>query len=170
MERYDLGPQTARLYLRAPIVEDAPALFAMNTDPEVMRYTGEPMPASVEDMRRMIETYPDFDRTGFGRWTCVDRETDQVIGFAGLKHLEDVGAVDLGYRLIRSRWGRGLATEAARACLRFGFDVIGLEYVIGLVLPGNSASIRVLEKVGMVLEGPFDYEGDACLRYGVRRP
>jgi RimJ/RimL family protein N-acetyltransferase len=164
------GPETERLILRAAESSDAEAAYAFNTDPEVMRYTGEPMPATVDEMRERILAYPDFEKHGFGRWLCVDKATNRVIGFCGLKYLEDLDEVDIGYRLLPSYWGRGLATEASRACLEFGFETLGLDYIIALVLPQNAASIRVLEKLGMRNEGPFVYDGEACLRYGLRRP
>lgn len=164
-----IGPETERLILRAFAPDDADAMFELNSDVEVMRFTGEPAPASREEVRERIATYPDFERYGFGRWACVYKPDDRIIGFAGLKFLEDVGEVDLGYRFLPAYWGRGLATEASRASLAFGFDTIGLTYVIGLVLRENAASIRVLEKVGMTLEGPFVYMGDEVLRYGIRR-
>ncbi|MGF1468865.1 MAG: GNAT family N-acetyltransferase [Sandaracinaceae bacterium] len=162
---YRIGPETERLLLRAARVDDAEAMYALNTDPDVMRYTHEPMPASLGEMRARIASYPDFERHGFGRWLCVDKVSGRVIGFAGLKHLSDLGEVDLGYRLLPAYWGRGLATEAARACVEFGFRTLGLESIIGLVLPDNAASRRVLEKVGMRLEGRLRYDGVPCLRY-----
>lgn len=170
MKRYDVGPETERLRLRAATVDDAAALYAMNSDPEVMRHTGEPMPASVEDMVRLVRSYPDFERHGYGRWVCEWKATGEVIGFAGLKVLEDLGEVDVGYRLMRAWWGRGIATEAAAACVSFGFEVIGLERVIGLVMPQNAASVRVLEKIGMRFSGSIEYDGTACDRYVVHSP
>ncbi len=167
MRRYDRGPETERLVLRAATPADAEAVFAFNTHPEVMRYTGEPMPRSVKDVRDMLAAYPDFERHGYGRWLCVEKKSSRVIGFAGLKVLEELGEVDLGYRLLPEFWGRGLATEAASACVGFGLDGLRLKSIIGLVLPENLASIRVLEKVGMTFDGATSYGGDPCLRYRI---
>jgi ribosomal-protein-alanine N-acetyltransferase len=163
---YRTGPETERLVLRAFEPEDAEALFELRTDPEVTRYTGEPPPRSLDEVRREISAYPDFERYGFGRWACVYKPDRRIIGFAGLKFLEEIGEVDLGYRFLPTYWGRGLATEAATASIDFGFRTLGLEYIIGLVMHENTASIRVLEKVGMELEGPFEYFGEEVLRYG----
>lgn len=163
------GPETDRLILRAPTPDDAEAMFLVNGDPEVMRYTGEPMPPSAAVIRDFLAAYPDFDRHGFGRWTAVEKATGEIIGFAGLKYLEDLEVVDIGYRLRRSHWGRGLATEAALACVEFGFDTIGLDYVIGLVMPANTPSVRVLEKLGMTYETAFVEDGYDVHRYGRRR-
>ncbi len=86
----------------------------------------------------------------------------------GLKVLEDwQGEVDLGYRFLPEYWGQGLATEASRAALQYGFEVIGLKRVIGLVMPENVASIRVLEKVGMQYEKSVRYDGDPVELYAI---
>ena len=78
----------------------------------------------------------------------VRTEDGAVLGWCGLKRHGD-GQVDLGYRLLRSAWGRGYATEASKACLEWGFQEAGLDTIIGRVARANTASIRVLEKVGM---------------------
>lgn len=163
--RYDAGPRTERLQMRAMSVDDAEAAFAFNSDPEVMRYTCEELWTSVEQARAFLAAYPDFDTVGYGRWAVVHREDARVIGFCGLKYLEDLNEVDVGYRLLPAYWGRGLATEAVRATLDFGFETIGLARIIALVVPENLASRRVLEKCGLTLEGEIEYDGVAALRY-----
>lgn len=96
-------------------------------------------------------------------------EDKRLIGFCGLKYLDDLNAVDVGYRFLPEYWGRGLATEACLASVSFGFEVLKLDRIIGLVLPDNVASIRVLEKVGMRLEGEFTYDGYGVLLYSIHR-
>lgn len=146
-------------------VDDAVAFYALNSHPEVMRYTGEPPLQSVEEAREMIAAYPDFNTHGFGRWGCVLKETGAMIGFCGLKYLDELGEVDVGFRFLPEYWGRGVATEACRACVELGFETMGLERTIALVLPENVASIRVLEKTGMRRDGEVSYEG----RYVIAR-
>lgn len=162
---YLTGPETERLILRAFKPEDAASLFLLNSDPDVLRYTGEPPLESEQEALHRIETYPDFKKHGFGRWACVYRPEMRIIGFAGLKVLEELGEVDLGYRFLPDYWGLGLATEASASCLRFGFQTLELDRIIGLVLPDNTASIRVLKKVGMTLDGEIEYEGQRVLQY-----
>lgn len=169
MKDFRTGPVTERLVHRAMTVEDAAALHALNSDPEVMRYTGEPPMGSVEEARRAIAEYPDFETVGFGRWGCVLKDTGAMIGFCGLKHLPDLDEVDIGFRFLPEYWGRGLGTEAARATLAFGFATIGLERIIGLVMPENGASVRVLEKIGMNEDGELDYDGVRAVRYHITR-
>ena len=169
MKSYRQGPETKRLLLRAMTVDDADVFLALRSHAQVIRYTGDEPFHSIEEARTAIEQYPDFETVGFGRWGCVLKESRAVIGFCGLKYLPELDAVDLGYRLLPEYWGQGLATEASQACIAFGFDVLGLDRIIGLVIPQNAASIRVLEKVGMKLDGEIEYEGQAALQYSVRR-
>lgn len=167
MESHPIGPETERLRHRALTVDDAEAFFALNSHPEVMRYTHEPLLESLDEARRAIAAYPDFHTVGFGRWGCVLKESGDVIGFCGLKYLPELDVVDVGYRFLPEYWGQGLATEACRACVEFGFEVLQLERIVAFVLPENKASIRVLEKVGMELEGTVELEGMSAVRYAI---
>ena len=181
MATYRLGPTTPRLFPRAMTTADAEAFFALNSHPEVIRYTGESPIESVEQARDALEHYPDFDTHGFGRWGCYLREdcaatgapAGTLIGFCGLKHLDELGEVDIGYRFFPEHWGRGYTTEAGLASLAFGFGVlgpeIGLTRIIALVLPENAGSIRVIEKLGMTRAGRQDCEGLDALRYEITR-
>jgi RimJ/RimL family protein N-acetyltransferase len=165
-----VGPETDRLVLRALTIDDAEDFFALNSNPEVMRFTGEPRLTSVKEARDAIARYPDFDTVGYGRWACELKSEQRVIGFCGLKYLADFAVVDLGYRFLPDYWGRGLATEACEASIRYGFDVLDLELIVGFVMHDNPASVRVLEKVGMRLDGDVDYDGLSVLRYSIERP
>ena len=170
MQNYRCGPETSRLEHRAFRIDDAESFLVLNSHPDVIRFTGEPPLSSLDAAREAIAIYPDFDEVGYGRWACILKETKAVIGFCGLKYLTDLNAVDLGYRFFPEHWGKGYATEACRASVRFGFEVLELEHIIAMVLPENRASIRVLEKIGMQLEGKRELEGLLPLQYGIRRP
>jgi RimJ/RimL family protein N-acetyltransferase len=169
MESYRTGPETERLEHRAFTIDDAEAFFALNSNPDVMRFTGEPSIPSLHAAKQAIANYPDFDVVGYGRWACVLKGTQAIIGFCGLKYLSDFDAVDVGYRFLPQYWGRGLATEACIASLDFGFTIVGLDRIIALVVPDNAASIRVLEKAGMHPDGEVVYDGTLALRYVKRR-
>ena len=170
MKSYRAGPETDRLILRAITGDDAEAFYQLNSHPEVMRYTHDTLMPSAKDAREAIESHPDFDTVGYGRWGCVLKGEETIIGFCGLKYLEDLNAVDLGYRFLPEYWGKGLATEACLASVQFGFDVLNLKQIIGLVIPENLASIRVLEKVGMTGKGPVSYDGLNPLRFEMDHP
>lgn len=161
--------ETERLIVRELHEDDAEAVLAFNGDPEVMRTTGEPLWIDLAEARRRLREYPDYREHGYGRFGLVLRAEQRLVGFNGLKFLPELGETDLGYRLCRDVWGRGLATESSLAIVRHGFEVIGLERIIGLVLPHNRASIRVLEKVGMHKEGEIELDGLLAERWVIER-
>ena len=143
--------ETDRLLLREYVEEDAEAFFKLNTDPEVLRFVPDKRLLNVEQARQILVDHPiaDYRKYGFGRGACILKSTGEQIGFAGLKYLEELGEVDVAYRLMPAHWGQGLATEAALASVRYGFADLGLKRIIGLVMPENIASVRVLEKTGL---------------------
>ena len=143
--------ETDRLLLREYVEDDAEAFFRLNSDPEVLRFVPDKRLLSVEQARQILidHAIADYRKHGFGRGACILKSTGEQIGFAGLKYLEEMGEVDVAYRLIPTHWGQGLATEAALASVRFGFSDLGLKQIIGLVMPENIASARVLEKTGL---------------------
>lgn len=92
---------------------------------------------------------------GFGPWAVVDKRTKDILGYCGLLFFPDLGGqseVEIGYRLVRSAWGRGYATEAALAVRNYGFDTLDLSRLVSLIDPRNTASIRVAKKIGMCYE------------------
>lgn len=135
--------------LREMTSDDAQAMFDMNNDPEVIRYTGDGPFASLEATREFLSTYYSRQKPGTGRWGIEEKATGELIGWAGIKYEEDSGAYDIGYRLKRAHWGRGVATEAARVCIDYAFEQLHVEEIIGRVMHDNIASIRVLEKLGL---------------------
>ena len=142
---------TERLILREYTDDDAPAFFELNSDPEVMRYVPDKAMESVEQAREILRNHPmiDYKERGFGRWACILKANGKHIGFCGLKYLKEIDDIDLGFRFVPSQWGKGLATEAAVASIRYGFDELKLDHIVGFAELENRASIRVLEKVGM---------------------
>lgn len=102
-------------------------------------------------MHRLIVEiwHADYRKHGYGRLATVDKATQRVIGFCGLKYLDDLKVPDIGYRFLPEYWGRGLATEAALATMQYGREQLGLDNVIGMALPENLASRRVLQKIGL---------------------
>ncbi len=161
--------ETPRLLLRQFVIEDAPAIFRVNSDPEVVRYAEGVVPASVDETLGHLRNGPlaDYARYGFGRWAVVEKSTDELIGMCGPKFLAELGEVEIGYRLARDRWSRGLATEAATAALNYARDDLALDHLIALIMEDNTASIRVAEKLGMTPAGTILFEGAEVLRYEI---
>ncbi len=146
--------ETPRLILRRWRDEDVPALAAVNADPEVMRWIGDGSALDEPQTRSRIEAMEqEWEAKGHGLFAVEVRATAQLAGFTGLSVPlflpEILPAVEIGWRLGRSFWGRGLAIEAAAAVMRFGFRDRGLEEIVSIAQVGNDASERVMEKLGM---------------------
>ena len=134
-------------------------MLAVHSDPEVMRFSlSGPCTREESDarVRSMIEHQ---ERHGLSKWGVEECASGLLVGDCGVQLLEGGPDVELGFHLRRSAWGRGYATEAARACLDAAFAGLGLEEVIAIVAPGNAASVRVLEKIGMRPAGTRDALG-----------
>lgn len=140
--------ETNRLRLSEFHPGEAEYMYQLNLDPEVIRYTGDEPFTSVEEARTFLKSYDAYERHGFGRWSVWLRSENAYIGWCGLKRNEEA-FVDIGFRFFRDRWNQGFATEAARACLDYGFRQLQLKEIIGRADPDNKGSIRVLEKIGM---------------------
>lgn len=162
--------ETERLLLREFDEDDLEAFFLLCSVPEVVRYTGFSLD-NIEQARENLRTRPmaDYLKHGYGRWACVLKEDGTVMGFAGLKYLDELNEVDLGYRFLPEYWGRGLATEAARPVVDYGFRELQLDSILGLVDPANKASVRVLEKTGFQYDSFMSYWGSEVAKY-VARP
>ena len=163
--------ETARLRLRPFTADDLDDLVQLYADAEVMRYIGK-------GVRSREETRVSLDRTigywrdrGFGMWAVHEKESGGFVGRCGLQPLADTVVVELGYSHHRKFWGRGLATEASLAAIRFAFTTLELPRVVGIVRPQNRASCHVLEKVGMKIErtGPSPYDGSEVVWYVLSR-
>ena len=149
---------TERLIIREFELSDDVALYELNSDPEVMQYTGDVYFDSVEKARELIANYSDYKRNGFGRNTVLFKETGAFLGWCGLKKLED-GTVDIGYRFLKKHWDNGYATESAKAIIDYGFKNYGLTEIIGNADVDNLSSIRVFEKLGMKFVKIREYDG-----------
>lgn len=158
--------ETDRLLLREFVLDDLPEFFRMLSDPAVIRYVGDGATTLLQ-ARTILEerVFSDYRNVGYGRWAAVYKPTGSVIGFAGLKYLDEVNEVDLGYRFFPEYWGKGLATEAARAVVAYGGAVLRLKRIVGIADVANTASIRVLEKVGFGFEKYTQYRGHAVAWY-----
>jgi [ribosomal protein S5]-alanine N-acetyltransferase len=139
---------TPRFDLREMTVDDAEVAYALNSDLDVVRYTGDVPFADVAAARAFLANYTGYNN-GYGRWAVIDRATNEYMGWCGLKYRTDTAEVDLGYRFAKRFWGRGIATETSLACLKYAFETLELPQVIGEAALENPASIRVLQKVGM---------------------
>lgn len=152
--------ETERLILRTFTEEDTELIYQLNLDPDVTRYTGD----TVRDREHAAEVLaeiilPQYRLYNHGRWAVHTKPHLVFIGWCGLKYRPEPDEVDLGYRFVKSAWGKGYATESAMAVLDFGFRQLKLKRIVGRALPDNAASLRVLEKCGMDYVGEEVIEG-----------
>ena len=158
--------QTERLILRELSPDDAAFAFELNSDPEVVRYTGDGPFNSVEEARTFLENYSDYKRNGFGRWGVVLKSTGVLIGWCGLKRDIETGEVDLGYRFFRACWNQGFATEAGKACLD-NAPRFGIHEVIARADKANPASWKVMEKLGFSYVEDFEEDNATWVLYRI---
>ncbi|MGA5320952.1 GNAT family N-acetyltransferase [Streptomyces seoulensis] len=146
--------ETPRLILRRWREEDIAPMAAVHADPVVMRWIRDGGVRDEEQTRRGVRAWEsEWESEGFGLFAVEIRSTGELAGFTGLSvpgYLPELlPAVEVGWRLGRSHWGQGLATEAATAAIRFGFEERGLKRIVSIAQVGNDASERIMTKLGM---------------------
>ncbi len=156
--------ETERLIMRDLLPSDAEAMFEMDSDPEVQRYLGNKPVKHIDEITAVIaiinKQYQDF---GIGRWAVIEKATGSFIGWAGLKWIDSTinghtQYYDVGYRFIKRYWGRGYATEVAKASVQYGLDILKTSAINGIANVDNKASINVLKKAGLLQGDIFEYE------------
>lgn len=147
--------QTPRLLLRKITLEDRDAIFAWARDPEVTRYGSWEAHQTPHDTEMFIEAcVRQYDRKGLGPWLIELRETNEVVGTCGFGYVDRLDRRGgIGYFLAQAHWRQGLAPEAAAAILRFGFGALALNRIEARCMLANTASERVMQKIGMRYEG-----------------
>ena len=160
--------ETERLLLQMFRPEDLDELARLFSDPDVMKYVGDGKPVNREEADKALKSIiRHWVTRGFGRWAVVDKKTHEFVGFGGLRSL--FGTPEVVYHLAKAHWGRGLATELARASLRFGFEERQFERIVAIAKPDNAASIHVMEKIGMLYEMHTSYYNIDVIQYAITR-
>ena len=163
--------ETDRLVLRQFTMADAGNLVSLDADPDVMRFVTGGIPTSREEIQN--EVLPAFlgyyqRYEGYGFWAAIEKATGEFLGWFHFRPRPDAapGEVELGYRLRKSAWGKGYATEGSRALIRKGFTESGVRRVTAEAMAVNQASRRVMEKAGLKLvrtfhqPWPYPIDGD----------
>jgi len=136
-----------------------------------MRYIGTGTPWPEENSRAFVERQIKLFRDRqFCLWKLVPKPAGPLIGFCGLQPLPDTLEIEIGWWLARAWWGQGLATEAARTALRDGFERAGLQRIVSIAQPANTASVRIMQKLGMRFEGTLDRRGRLVVLYAIPAP
>jgi ribosomal-protein-alanine N-acetyltransferase len=161
--------ETQRLLLREITESDAENAYLLNLDPDVIKYTGDKSFDSPAEAREFLSRYDHYKKYGFGRWGVISKENSEFMGWCGLKYSADTDEHDIGFRFFKKHWNKGYATESAMACLQLGFEKFNMGTIVGRAMKENAASIRVLEKIGLIYWKDFDFDGQQGVVYRVDR-
>ena len=163
--------ETERLLLRTFSETDASLIYELNLDPDVTRYTHDP----VKDLAHATEILektiiPQYALYNHGRWAVHLKASLDFLGWCGLKYRAELNEIDLGFRFKKEFWGKGFATEAAYASIKYGFEKIGLQRIVGRAEIDNIGSLKVLKKCGMNYIGDEEVEGYPVKTYELYHP
>ncbi len=157
---------TERLILAPHDESDLDFMCALNADADVVRFTGDGPLDAAQALQVVNSLQRQWRERRMGRLVLLSRNTGERVGWCGLKWIAEEGTGDLGYRFFKKWWGHGLATESARACLRYGFEDLGLSRIIAEAHADNARSIHVLEKLGFLRRG----QDGTTTRWEILRP
>lgn len=160
--------KTDRLVLDTWQSSDWLAFRPIAVDVDVMRYINGGIPWTDDQIQNFVDRQMrHYAEQGFCRWKLLEAATGELIGFCGPGIWRDAADAEIGWWLARSHWGRGLATEAARAALSDAFERVHMERVISIAMPGNIASIAIMKKLGMTFDAEFENDGVKLVRYAI---
>lgn len=160
---------TERLLLRPFCLDHLDRLAEIHSDPLVMRFLGGRTRDRAETLTRLETNIRTWNEHGFGMFAAFDKTTGVMIGRCGLAYLDNTPEIEVGYMLARDFWGQGYATEAARACLRFGFVDRAMSRIVAVANPENKASRHVIEKLGMRFEKNAHFYENDVVYYSLTR-
>jgi RimJ/RimL family protein N-acetyltransferase len=165
--------ETARLRLRPYTLKDLDELAAILSNPEVMRYSPRGI-IPEEKVKQATQVTLEFfinhwQQYGFGVWAVVQKDTAKLLGHCGLNFLPNSPEVEILYRLDQGCWNRGIATEAAKASLRYGFEEAKRDRIVAITVPEHLASRRVMEKIGMKYEKDAHFYNLDVVYYALAR-
>lgn len=164
--------QTSRLILQPWVIGDAESLFKLCSHPEVMQHIGNGQPfQNLIEAQQFLEWAVGYQiENRFCRWKVIEKTSKKIIGSCGFARLESIDEIELGYLFARESWGKGYASEAAKACLKYGFEQLGFIKVVALTDPRHIASQRVVEKAGFISKGIKQIDGIDNMIYEIINP
>ena len=162
--------ETERLLIRKFTLDDLPKLIELRADPEVNKYLGGTRMQNPEAIEKRIPFYIDcYKKYGFGMCAMIWKESGEMVGWSGLQPLEKTGKTEVGYGMIKEFWGRGIGFETARGWLEYGFEKAHLEKIVAVASPENTASWRIMEKLGMRRGKLETHYGISCFFYAISK-
>jgi len=151
--------ETERTILRRLTSNDAADFFALNQDPQVLKYTGDDPFLNIQASKDFLLAYDHYEKYGVGRLAVIEKSSSKFIGWCGLKYSPKEDEYDIGFRFFREYWNQGFATETAKKCLDYGYKDLKISRIVGRAMSDNKASIRILEKLGMTFNMRFEVGG-----------
>ncbi|WP_206531791.1 GNAT family N-acetyltransferase [Sphingobacterium sp. DR205] len=161
---------TERLHLRPFRKEDGAVMYALNDDIDVLRYTGDTQFEDIPATEEFLVNYDQYERFGVGRMIVTLKETGEILGWCGLKYHPELNEFDIGYRFFKKYWGMGFATESAQVVLADGLTRLNIRQIVGRARIENTASIHVLEKLGLKYVKNFEEDGESWALYAIDNP
>jgi len=164
--------ETKRLILKSPELSDLDNLISLRSDPNVMKYIGDGSVHTEEQVKRFLEiAIPYYEKHGIGFCSVIEKVSGDFIGQAGLFHVgyyDEQPDIEVAYRLHKKFWGKGYATELAKALIQWGFQHLSVNKIIGAAEPENIASQKVLIKAGLDFKGKITwYDGRELFLYEI---
>jgi [ribosomal protein S5]-alanine N-acetyltransferase len=158
--------ETERLFLRKMTEDDLESVFAMRSDADVMRYIREPQQRDEAlNWIKLVSSRWEGEKIGF--CSVFLKETNQFVGWCGLWQLKETDEIEVGYAFFKDFWGQGLAVEASKPFLQYGFTELNLPKIVACANPDNTGSRRVMEKLGMTFDHIGFYYGRDLVHYTI---
>lgn len=160
--------ETERLILREILPSDEMAIFRLDSNPNVHQYLGNnPISSREESSKSIKHIRQQYIQNGIGRFAVVLKETNEMIGWSGIKFITEtennhINFYEIGYRFIEEYWGKGYAFESAKAWLDYGFNKMKIKKIYASANKENAASIKILKKIGMQQVSEFNWYGIPC--------
>ncbi len=154
--------ETDRFLLRELELSDVDGMFALDSDPEVHQFLGnKPIKSKEEALETIQFIRQQYIDLGIGRWAIIDKKNNDFVGWAGLKLITEPinnhqNFYDIGYRLRKEFWGKGVATECAQAIVQYAFNELNLKEIFAMADTDNEGSNKILKKIGMQFMAPFE--------------
>jgi RimJ/RimL family protein N-acetyltransferase len=158
--------ETPRLLLREFSEAEFAALYAIVSNPETMRFS-DGVESESKARLRFAAFRQSYAERRYGKWAVEKKEDGMIVGYCGfgVEEFDGFAEPELGFRFLPEFWGFGFATEAALGCDRYAFSVLEFPHYLGFANPANVASVKVLEKIGMMLLGNRMFHGYPVVLY-----
>lgn len=141
--------ETSRLIIRRFTADDLMGLYAICSDREVMKYVGNSEPLTLEQVKEwLVVTETNYNTKGFGNYAVISKAGNSLIGYCGLVYSKEIDQIELIYAFMKQHWHLGLATEASKAMVAFGLNMLQLGEIYASTDPENNASENILKKIG----------------------